>query len=625
MTNLFSYSILHGLDAMVRHFSGFFMSASSYLKSIYRTHTCDELRASDAGQTVTLSGWILRKRDHGGVVFVDLRDNYGQTQVVFNEAGRATIQDVRVESVIKVTGKVVKREAGMINSKIPTGEIELHCDNLEVLTTSDVLPFQICEDDKAPEPTRLTYRFLDLRREKVHENILLRSAVIKRIRELMHGMNFTEFQTPILTSSSPEGARDFLVPSRFHPGKFFALPQAPQQFKQLLMVAGFDRYFQIAPCFRDEDPRADRSPGEFYQLDMEMSFVEQEDVFKVGEELLSKLFSTFAKEPVTQGAFPRIPYDQAMRTFGSDKPDLRNPLRIADVSGAFAECSFQVFKKVVADGGGIFAMPMPVMTAPARKYFDDTIELFTKWSGQGLAYLIYEEAGWRGSISKFVGPAEQAKLIEQLKLVPGQVVFLGAGKPKQILPHLGKLRNKLGEDFNLLTGGYHFCWVTDFPMYEYDEDLRSVVFSHNPFSMPQGGMEALNTKDPLEIKAYQYDIVCNGYELSSGAIRNHQPDIMYRAFEIAGYSKEQVDEKFAGMIKAFKFGAPPHGGMAPGIDRIVMLLAQENAIRDVIAFPMAQSVEDLLMGAPSVPSEKALREVHIKVVMPENPAKAQGA
>ena len=600
------------------------MTVSPYLTSIYRTHTCDDLRASDAGATVTLSGWVLRKRDHGGVVFVDLRDNYGLTQVVFNEAGRAEVQDVRVESVIKVTGKVVKRDGAMVNEKLPTGEIELHCERLEVLTTSDVLPFQVAEDDNAPEPTRLTYRFLDLRREKVHENILLRSKVIKRIRELMHERGFQEFQTPILTSSSPEGARDFLVPSRFHPGKFFALPQAPQQFKQLLMVAGFDRYFQIAPCFRDEDPRADRSPGEFYQLDMEMSFVEQEDVFKVGEEVLSELFKSFAKESVTSTPFPRIPYDEAMRTFGSDKPDLRNPLRLSDVSGAFAGCSFQVFNKVIADGGAIFAIPMPVMTVPARKYFDETIELFTRWSGQGLAYLIYEEGGWRGSIQKFVGPAEQQKLIEQLDLKPGQVVFLGAGKPKQILSHLGRLRNKLGEDFKLLSGGYHFCWVTDFPMYEYDEDLRQVVFSHNPFSMPQGGLEALKTMDPLAIKAYQYDIVCNGYELSSGAIRNHQPEIMYKAFEIAGYDQAQVDEKFGGMIKAFKFGAPPHGGMAPGIDRIVMLLAQENAIRDVIAFPMAQSVEDLLMGAPSVPSEKALREVHIRVVMPETPAKAHG-
>lgn len=600
------------------------MTVSPYLTSTYRTHTCDDLRVTDAGITATLSGWILRKRDHGGVVFVDLRDNYGQTQVVFNEAGRAQIQDVRVESVIKVTGKVVKRDGAMINSKIPTGEIELHCEHLEVLTTSEVLPFQVCEDDKAPEPTRLTYRFLDLRREKVHENILLRSRFIKRFRDLLHARDFNEFQTPILTSSSPEGARDFLVPSRFHPGKFFALPQAPQQFKQLLMVAGFDRYFQIAPCFRDEDPRADRSPGEFYQVDIEMSFVEQDDVFRVGEQVTSEAFKTFTKDVVTNAPFPRIPYDEAMRTFGSDKPDLRNPLRLSDVSGAFAECSFQVFKKVVADGGAIFAIPMPPMAAPARKYFDDTTDLFTKWSGQGLAYLIYEEGGWRGSISKFVGAAEQAKLIEQLDLKPGQVIFLGAGKPRSILPHLGRLRNKLGEDFSLLTGGYHFCWITDFPMYEWDEDLKQVVFNHNPFSMPQGGLEALQTMEPLEIKAFQYDVVCNGYELASGAIRNHQPEIMYKAFEIAGYSRDQVDEKFGGMIKAFKFGAPPHGGMALGIDRMVMLLANESAIRDVIAFPLAQSVEDLLMGAPSLPSDKALRETHIRVVLPENPAKAQG-
>jgi aspartyl-tRNA synthetase len=595
---------------------------SAHLTSIYRTHTCGELRASHAGQTVTISGWILRKRDHGGLVFIDLRDNYGQTQVVFNEIGVQEIQSVRVESVVKITGLVKRRDAAMVNSKIETGEIELHCQSIEILSTSDVLPFQIAEDDKAPEPTRLTYRFLDLRREKVHENIILRSRVISKIREIMTGMGFNEFQTPILTSSSPEGARDFLVPSRFHPGKFFALPQAPQQFKQLLMVSGFDRYFQIAPCFRDEDPRADRSPGEFYQCDIEMSFVEQEDVFTVGEQLLSRVFSAFAKDTVTPAPFMRIPYDEAMRSFGSDKPDLRNPLRLKDVTGVFADSSFKVFQSVLGDNGGIFAIPMPAMTIPARKYFDDTVELFQKWSGQGLAYLIYEESGWRGSIAKFVSPAEQEALVKGLALTPGQVIFIGAGKPRQILPHLGKLRAKLGDDFSLLTGGYHFCWVTDFPMYEWDEDLRQIVFSHNPFSMPQGGMKALLEQDPLEIKAYQYDIVCNGYELSSGAIRNHQPEIMYKAFEIAGYSKDDVDQKFGGMIKAFKFGAPPHGGFAPGIDRIVMLLAQEDAIRDVIAFPMAQSVEDLLMGAPGVPSEKALREVHIRVVMPEVAPKA---
>ena len=592
---------------------------SSHIASIYRTHSCQELQASHAGQTVTLSGWILRKRDHGGLVFVDIRDNYGQTQVVFNNVGVAEIQAVRVESVIQVTGVVKRRDPAMVNSKIASGEIEIHCEGLVVLSTSEVLPFQIAEDDKAPEPTRLTYRFLDLRRDKLHENIILRSKVIKRIREIMCEIGFNEFQTPILTSSSPEGARDFLVPSRFHPGRFFALPQAPQQFKQLLMVAGFDRYFQIAPCFRDEDPRADRSPGEFYQLDVEMSFVEQEDVFRVAERLLGDFFPSFTKEYVTPTPFVRIPYDQALNTFGSDKPDLRNPLRIHNVSAAFADCSFQVFQKVLADKGGIFALPMPIMSVPPRKYFDDAIELFTKWSGQGLAYLIVEEGGWRGSIAKFIGAAEQAKLTEQLKLEPGQVIFIGAGKPKAILPNLGKLRTKLGDDFKLLTGGYHFCWVTDFPLYEWDDANNELVFSHNPFSMPDGGLQVLAHGDPLDIKAFQYDIVCNGYELASGAIRNHDPEIMYSAFEKVGYSKEVVDEKFGGMIKAFKFGSPPHGGFAIGIDRIVMLLANESAIRDVIAFPLAQSVEDLLMGAPSVPSEKALKEVHIRVVMPELP------
>jgi aspartyl-tRNA synthetase len=598
---------------------------SSHLASIYRTHTCAELRTAHAGQTVTLSGWILRKRDHGGLVFVDLRDNYGQTQVVFNEVGVNEVQSVRVESVIKVTGVVKQRDPAMVNAKIETGEVELHCTSIEVLSSAEVLPFMIAEDDKAPEPTRLTYRFLDLRRDTVHENILLRSSVIRKIRELMHGMGFHEFQTPILTSSSPEGARDFLVPSRFHPGKFFALPQAPQQFKQLLMVAGFDRYFQIAPCFRDEDPRADRSPGEFYQCDIEMSFVEQEDVFKVGETLLSTLFQTFAKDTVTPAPFVRFTYEESLNMFGSDKPDLRNPLRIKNVSEAFEGTEFQVFKNVLADKGAIHAIALPKIPAPPRKYFDDTIELFKKWSGQGVAYIIVEAEGWRGSIAKFFSAEEQARLNKMLNLEAGQVVFFGAGKSKQLLPHLGRLLAKLADDFSLRSGGYHFCWVYDYPMYEWDEDLRQIAFSHNPFSMPQGGMKALCEQDPLEIKAFQYDIVCNGYELSSGAIRNHEPEVMYKAFEIAGYSRADVDEKFGGMIKAFKFGAPPHGGFAPGIDRIVMLLAQEQAIRDVIAFPMAQSVEDLMMGAPGVPSERALRDVHIKVVMPPEIEKKVGA
>ena len=591
----------------------------SKLTSIYRTHTCNDLRSIDQGAEVVLSGWILRKRDHGGVVFVDLRDNYGQTQVVFNDEHVEAIQHARVESVIKVRGVVKQRDSALINPKIETGEVEVHCAELEVLSFSEVLPFQIAEDDKAPEATRLEHRFLDLRRDKVHENILLRSKVIRKIRELMHEQGFNEFQTPILTSSSPEGARDFLVPSRFHPGKFFALPQAPQQFKQLLMVAGFDRYFQVAPCFRDEDPRADRSPGEFYQLDIEMSFVEQEDVFRVGEHLMYKLFCEFAKEPVSPAPFVRIPYKEALEQFGSDKPDLRNPLRISNVSDAFRESEFKVFRNALAEDGEVFAIAMPPMEVPPRKYFDDTIALFTKWSGQGVAYLIYEESGWRGSILKFISEDERSALVEQLGLKPGQVVFFGAGNAKVLLPHLGRLLTKLGSDFELLSDGYHLCWITDYPMYEWDEKARSIVFSHNPFSMPQGGLKALEEQDPYDIRAYQYDIVCNGYELSSGAIRNHRPEIMYKAFEIAGYSPQEVDEQFGGMINAFKYGAPPHGGFAPGIDRIVMLLAKEDAIRDVIAFPMAQSVEDLLMGAPSTPSEQALKDVHIRVVLPEKP------
>lgn len=593
------------------------MQSADFLRSVYRSHTCAELRASHAGSAVTLSGWVLRKRDHGGVVFVDLRDNYGVTQVVFDETGREKVQDIRIESVIQVKGKVVVRDPSLVNAKLPTGEIEIHCTDIELLSAADVLPFLIAEDDNAPEVTRLTFRMLELRRDKVHENILLRSRVIRKIRELMHSFNFNEFQTPILTSSSPEGARDFLVPSRFHPGKFFALPQAPQQFKQLLMVAGFDRYFQIAPCFRDEDPRADRSPGEFYQLDIEMSFVEQEDVFQLGEKLFAQLFPAFTESYVTPLPFPRIPYHTAMTKYGSDKPDLRNPLLIEDVSDVFANTSFQVFQKVLADKGGIYAIVTPPGEVPARKYFDDTVNFFTQLTGKGLAYLICEDAAWRGSVIKFVSPEEQGKLREKLNLQNGQVIYLGAGKPSETLPALGKLRSKLGEDGKLLAPGYHFCWVTDFPMYERDEESGQIVFSHNPFSMPQGGLQALLEKDPLTINAYQYDIVCNGYELSSGAIRNHQPELMYKAFEIAGYSREVVDEKFGGMIKAFKFGAPPHGGFAPGIDRVVMLLANENAIRDVIAFPMAQSVEDLMMGAPSTVSEKQLREAHIRVVVPE--------
>ena len=594
----------------------------SFIRSKYRTHTCAELRSSHTDQTVTISGWLLRKRDHGGVVFVDLRDNYGVTQVVFSGQHGDTIQSLRVESVIQVTGKVIKRDPGLINDKIETGEIEVSCQDLQVLTASDVLPFQVNEDDKAPEHTRLTYRFLELRREKLHKNIILRSQVISTVRQLMWEMGFNEFQTPILTSSSPEGARDFLVPSRMHPGRFFALPQAPQLFKQLLMVSGFDRYFQIAPCFRDEDPRADRSPGEFYQCDLEMSFVEQEQVFAVGEKLFYGVFSKYSDYKVDQTPFVRIRYDDAIAKYGTDKPDLRIPLEIEKVSEVFGNTGFKVFRNELDKGGNVFALKIDVNEVPPRKYFDDTIEFFTKLSGQGLAYVIVEGDEVKGSIAKFFTPEEILALKNRLSINQKSLVFFAAGKDKNILPFVGKLRVKLAEDYNLVEQGtYRFCWVTDYPMYERDSETGQLVFSHNPFSMPQGGMEALMTKDPLDIYAWQYDVVCNGYELSSGAIRNHQPEIMYKAFEIAGYPPEEVDRQFGGMIRAFKFGAPPHGGMAPGIDRIVMLLAQENAIRDVIAFPLAQTVEDLLMGAPSNVSEKQLKELHIQLRLPKEKEK----
>ena len=587
---------------------------SQHLKSRYRTHTCSELRGTDAGTQAVLSGWVLRKRDHGGILFIDLRDNYGSTQVVFSGELAKKIEHLRPESVLCVHGQVRARAPEMINSKIATGEIELHVESFEVLGEAEVLPFQIAEDDNAPEPTRLKYRFLELRREQLHKNILLRSAVIRVIREVMHKLGFVEFQTPILTSSSPEGARDFIVPSRFHPGKFFALPQAPQQFKQLLMVAGFDRYFQIAPCFRDEDPRADRSPGEFYQLDLEMSFVEQEDVFNICEEMFHTVFTSFTKNFVTPLPFPRIPYRTSIAEFGSDKPDLRNPLRINEVSAIFELTEFRVFRQALDTKGTIHGIYVPDCEIPARKFFDDLIAAFQAEHGFGIAYLIFDGAELRGNISKFITADEQTALRQKLRVGAKGVYFVTAGESEKILTALGRLRNKLGAHFNLIEkNAFRLCWVYDYPMYELNPDTNQIDFSHNPFSMPQGGLEALNTKNPLDILAYQYDVVCNGLELCSGAIRNHSPQIMYKAFEIAGYDRTQVDEKFGGMIRAFTYGAPPHGGMAPGIDRIVMLLAGENAIRDVIAFPLAQSVEDLLMGAPSEVSEKQLREVHIQI------------
>jgi aspartyl-tRNA synthetase len=595
---------------------------TSALKSIYRTHTCGELRASSVGETVTLSGWVSRKRDHGKIIFIDLRDHYGITQIVCAGELGASLTELRVESVVTITGKVALRTKDLINTKLSTGEIEIQGETLKIQSNAEVLPFLVAEDDQSSESARLTYRFLELRRERLHRSIVLRSKVIQSIRKVMTDMGFTEFQTPILTSSSPEGARDYLVPSRRHPGKFYALPQAPQQFKQLLMISGFDRYFQIAPCFRDEDARADRSPGEFYQLDIECSFVEQEDIFSMGESLFTKVFNEYAgfnkDKPysVTQGPFPRIPYAQAKEEFGCDKPDLRCPLRITDLSELFTHTEFKVFKSVLDSLGRIRAIFVPNIEIPPRKYFDDTTEYFKKMTGQGLANVCVENGDFKGGISKFIREEEAVALKAKLGSQNG-AIFFAAGADDVILPALSKLRIKLGDDLNLNDkNAFKFCWVTDFPMFERDAETREVTFSHNPFSMPQGGLEALNTKQPLDIKAFQYDIVCNGYELSSGAIRNHLPEVMYRAFEIAGYAKETVDEKFGGMIRAFKFGAPPHGGFAPGIDRIVMLLANEETIRDVIAFPLAQNGEDLMMGAPSTVTEKQLREVHIRLQLP---------
>ena len=598
-----------------------------YLTSAYRTHTCGELRKADVGTEVKVSGWILRKRDHGGVVFIDLRDNYGVLQVVFHDKDKELIQNTRIESVVTISGKVIERTPELVNSKIDTGEVEVLCDVLTVQSNADVLPFMISEDDNANEALRLKSRFLELRREKLHASIQKRAKVITKMRECMNSMGFTEFQTPILTSSSPEGARDFIVPSRLHPGKFYALPQAPQQFKQLLMVAGFDRYFQIAPCFRDEDARADRSPGEFYQIDLEMSFVEQENVFNVIENFAYEVFSSFADgRQVTQKPFPRFRHADAMAQFGSDKPDLRNPLRLNDVSEVFKNTEFKVFRNVLDSGGSIRCIVLNNKEIPPRSYFDNTVDWFKKQTGQGLAYLSYEALGEaKSSIVKFFKPEELAALREHLGIADTASLFFAAGETKKILPWLGSLRTKLAEDFNLLEkDAFRLCLITDYPMYELDERTGKIDFGHNPFSMPQGGLEALNNKDPLEIYANQYDVVCNGYELGSGAIRNHDPETMYKAFEIVGYGRDIVEKKFGGLLKAFKFGAPPHGGFAYGLERIVMLICGEQAIREVITFPLAQNGEDLLMGAPSEVFPHQLKDTHIAIDLPPEVLKAQG-
>ncbi|MFZ2957451.1 MAG: aspartate--tRNA ligase [Candidatus Ozemobacteraceae bacterium] len=586
----------------------------------YRTHTCAALRASDVGKEIRLSGWVHRKRDHGGVLFIDLRDNYGITQILVmpNTSAHATLDPVRVESVVTITGKVAARPAANVNARMPTGDIEVEAFNVEIQSKAEVLPFPVADEGNAPEATRLTYRFLDLRRQKLHENILLRSKVISSLRRRMTDQGFNEFQTPILTSSSPEGARDYLVPSRLYPGKFYALPQAPQQFKQLLMVSGFDRYFQIAPCFRDEDARADRSPGEFYQLDIEMSFVTQDDVFNAVEGVLAGVFKEFSSWSVTPPAFPRIPFDEAMLRYGSDKPDLRFDLKIQDVSDVFKTSEFKVFRGAVDNGGVVRLLVVPGIADKSRKYFDD-LESFAKEAGaKGLATLHFTTAGEiKGTLAKALGDGEKSLLRERFAVQPGTSLLFAADTAGIAASVLGKVRLKLADLLDLREkNSYKFCWITDFPMYERDAETNQIIFSHNPFSMPQGGLEALEKQDPLTIKAFQYDIVCNGIELSSGAIRNHRPDIMYKAFAIAGYAPEEVDKRFGGMMRAFAFGAPPHGGLAPGVDRIVMLLAEEPNIREVISFPMNQNAQDLLMGAPCDVQVKQLQELHLRVVTP---------
>ena len=590
------------------------------LRSTYRTHTCGELRATDAGVPARLSGWVHRKRDHGNLLFIDLRDHYGLTQCVV--AGGSppfeTAEAVRLESVITMEGTVVRRAPGAENPKLATGDVELAVTALTVESGADPLPLQVNSDAEFPEETRLRYRFLDLRREHLHRNITLRSQVIASIRRRMIECGFTEFQTPILTSSSPEGARDYLVPSRVHPGKFYALPQAPQQFKQLLMTAGFDRYFQIAPCFRDEDGRADRSPGEFYQLDFEMAFVTQEDVFATIEPVLHGVFEEFADgRAVTAPPFPRITFDNALARYGSDKPDLRNPLLIHDVSEVFIGSGFSAFADAIAAGALVRALVAPRAATQPRSFFDKLNEWGRAQDMPGVGYVTLTDGAAKGPIAKFLDPRRIARLAEITGATSGDAVTFVCARRPAVDTVAGRLRTKLGEDLAVIeANAFRFCWVIDFPMYERDEETGTMEFSHNPFSMPQGGLEALETQDPLTIKAYQYDIVCNGVELSSGAIRNHRPDIMFKAFEIAGYERKDVEARFAGMLNAFRFGAPPHGGSAPGIDRIVMLLAGETSLREVIAFPMNQQAQDLLMQAPSPVPPERLRELHIRLDLP---------
>ena len=589
--------------------------------NIYRTHTCGELNISHKGQKIILSGWINKKRDHGNLLFIDLRDNYGLTQCVVDNENKVfkEIENLPLETVLKITGEVIERDKDTVNKNLLTGEIEISINDFEVLGRTKELPMPVFSDQEYSEEIRLKYRFLDLRRKKIHQNIILRSKVISFIRSEMNKLGFLEFQTPILTSSSPEGARDFLVPSRLNPGKFYALPQAPQQFKQLIMVSGFDKYFQIAPCFRDEDARADRSPGEFYQLDLEMSFVEQKDVFDVVEKLMVKVFQNFSDKKLLFETFPKISYSDAMLKYGSDKPDLRNPLIISDITKLFErdDITFEIFKKLVKKGSIVRSIVTKDTKDKPRSFFDGIDKWAKEQGSSGLAYFTLEKNDkitGKGPVGKFFS---EESLIELMKITNseiGDTVFLSCGQQNEVEKILSLARTRIAEELNIIKEDcFAFCWIVDYPMFEIDEQTKKISFSHNPFSMPQGDVKNLDLSDPLSLKAYQYDIVCNGIELSSGAIRNHIPELMYKLFDIAGYSKQDVDEKFSGMINALSYGAPPHGGIAPGIDRIVMLLAEEKNIREVTMFPMNQNAQDLMMNAPSSVSEEQLKELSLSI------------
>ena len=586
----------------------------------YRTHNCSELNENEIGKSVYLSGWLHRKRDHGNLLFIDIRDHYGITQCVIENNNKSfpILEKAKPESVIKISGNVVKRALGTENLDLKTGKIEVSIQTVEILSNAKELPIPVFGEQDYPEDIRLKYRFLDLRRDEMHKNIILRSKVISYIRSKMLKLGFLEYQTPILTSSSPEGARDFLVPSRLNPGKFYALPQAPQQFKQLIMVSGFDKYFQIAPCFRDEDARADRSPGEFYQLDLEMSFVEQEDIFKVVEDLIINLFKEFSNKKFLHEIFPRIPYKEAMLKYGTDKPDLRNPLIIEDITNIFSreDVKFDIFKKLVKSGSIVRAIVTKNTKDKPRSFFDSIDKWAKEQGASGLAYFTIEqdkEIKGKGPVGKFFSEEALKEIMKICDAKIGDSIFLSCGKEKEIEKNLSLARDKIAKDLKIINENiFAFCWIIDYPMYEFDENSKKIIFSHNPFSMPQGNIEELNLDNPLDIKAFQYDIVCNGVELSSGAIRNHIPELMYKLFKIAGYSKQDVNEKFSGMINALSYGAPPHGGIAPGIDRIVMLLAGKENIREITMFPMNQNAQDLMMQAPSEITEKQLKELGIK-------------